>query len=144
MNYVLMFVFDFHMRNVLMMKRDKPPYAGCLNGIGGKIEEQDTNPLHAIYREMMEETGLEYGDVIEVKPLVRESYPSGNVVYVFYGRQGAHAGKPQQKDEGTLIWYPADELTDVRDPRLAGEGNTAYFINAARIAEAAQAGEGAE
>lgn len=44
--------------NVALIRKLKPEWqAGSLNGIGGKIEDYDETPRHAMVREFSEETG---------------------------------------------------------------------------------------
>lgn len=57
-HYVLGFVFNVTEENVLLIKKKRPQWqAGHWNGFGGKIEQDDNNPLAAINREAREETG---------------------------------------------------------------------------------------
>lgn len=57
--YVVGFLFTQDGLLLAMVRKNKPEWqAGCLNGIGGKIEEGET-PLQAMHREFMEETGVE-------------------------------------------------------------------------------------
>lgn len=57
--YVLGFVFDSTRNDFALIQKTKPEWqAGRLNGIGGKIEETDASPGHAIVREFEEEAGV--------------------------------------------------------------------------------------
>lgn len=59
--YVVAFIFDYG-NNVWLIRKQKPEWQkGCLNGIGGKIEEEEL-PTQAMYRELWEETGVEDAD----------------------------------------------------------------------------------
>lgn len=56
--YVLGFVLEIATENVLLIEKNRPTaQAGKLNGIGGKIEANES-PEQAIVREIEEETGL--------------------------------------------------------------------------------------
>lgn len=56
--YVLAFIFDTKLNQILLIKKNRPDYqAGLLNGIGGKIEPNET-PIKAVHREVFEETNL--------------------------------------------------------------------------------------
>jgi len=56
--YVLGFVFDEKMENVIMMKKNRPEWqAGMLNGVGGKVEDNETW-IEAMSREYEEEAGI--------------------------------------------------------------------------------------
>lgn len=57
--YVLGFMFDPSMTRVVLIRKNRPTWqAGKLNGIGGKIEPEET-PSQAMVREFREETGLQ-------------------------------------------------------------------------------------
>ncbi len=54
---VVGFLFDAEYRNVMLVKKNRPPWQdGKINGVGGKIEK-DEAPLVAMHREFFEETG---------------------------------------------------------------------------------------
>jgi len=56
-NYVLGFVFNKSRTKVALIKKNRPEWqAGKLNGIGGKIEENEAC-VDAMSREFLEETG---------------------------------------------------------------------------------------
>lgn len=79
MEYVVGFLFDNDKESVLLVRKNKPQWqAGYLNGIGGKIEA-DESPDEAIHREFREETGLK--DLTWVKFLTLEF--SGGRVHFF-------------------------------------------------------------
>jgi 8-oxo-dGTP diphosphatase len=57
--YVAGFLFDKALAKVALIRKNKPAWqAGLLNGIGGKIEEDDETPLDAMVREFREESGV--------------------------------------------------------------------------------------
>jgi len=56
--YVVGFAFNKGKSLVLLMRKNHPPWQdGLLNGIGGKIEKEET-AIQAMHRECKEETGL--------------------------------------------------------------------------------------
>lgn len=58
MNYVLGFMFSPDMERVVLIRKTKPEFQkGKLNGVGGKIEENET-PIKAMIREFQVETGV--------------------------------------------------------------------------------------
>lgn len=58
-NYVLAFLFDETTEKVWLIEKQKPEWQkGCLNGIGGKIEEGEA-PWQACIRELKEESGID-------------------------------------------------------------------------------------
>ncbi len=57
--YVVGFIFDFERKKVLLINKLKPEWqAGKLNGIGGKVEENEAYTT-AMVREFEEETGMD-------------------------------------------------------------------------------------
>lgn len=55
---VLGFLFNAKLNRVVLIRKNKPTYlAGQLNGVGGKVEE-DEEPAVAMCREFREETGI--------------------------------------------------------------------------------------
>ena len=58
MDYCLGFAFTVD-GSVALIRKAKPAWqAGKLNGVGGKIEDFDPSPAHAMTREFIEETGV--------------------------------------------------------------------------------------
>ena len=55
--YVLLLLFTKDFSKILLIKRKKKPFANLYNGIGGKIEENETIQ-EATIRECMEETKI--------------------------------------------------------------------------------------
>lgn len=58
--YVLGLAFSEDKEEILLIKKEKPKWQrGLYNGIGGKIERYDDNPIDAMVREFKEECGIE-------------------------------------------------------------------------------------
>lgn len=55
LNIVL--VYNKEENQILMCKREKEPYKGMLNLVGGKVEKNEKE-LNVAYRELHEETGI--------------------------------------------------------------------------------------
>ena len=55
-------VYNKDENKILMCKREKDPYKGKFNLVGGKVE-QDEDEMHAAYRELQEETGITKDDI---------------------------------------------------------------------------------
>lgn len=72
-NYVLGFVFSPDLREVYLIRKNRPEWQrGLLNGIGGKIEQGETDAA-AMHREAFEESGytgqwVHYADMGESVP----------------------------------------------------------------------------
>jgi 8-oxo-dGTP diphosphatase len=57
--YVLGFCFSPDMKRVVLIRKNRPEWQrGLLNGVGGKIEENEL-PIDAMRREFKEEAGIE-------------------------------------------------------------------------------------
>ena len=57
--YVVGFAFTRDGKMIALIEKQKPDWQkGNFNGIGGKIEETDFEPIDAMYREFKEETGV--------------------------------------------------------------------------------------
>ena len=69
--YVLLLLFTKDFKKVLLIKRNKKPYANLYNGIGGKIENNET-VIEATIRECKEETNIH---ISNPKLLVTCTYP---------------------------------------------------------------------
>lgn len=55
-------VYNKDENKILMCKREKEPYKGKFNLVGGKLEENETE-IEAAYRELKEETGITNNDI---------------------------------------------------------------------------------
>ena len=55
-------VYNKEQDKILMCKREKDPYKGKFNLVGGKVEPNE-NELNAAYRELQEETGVTRDDI---------------------------------------------------------------------------------
>lgn len=101
--YVLGFAYTPD-NKVLLIKKNKPEWQkGKLNGIGGKIELNET-PLEAMNRETLEESGLKL------------TWQAGGVIkgasfecYVFYTCDSSIQNY-QQKEEEILNLYSLDSI----------------------------------
>jgi len=98
---------------LLLLNRLKSPNMGLWNGIGGKLEANET-PLQSIIREIAEETGLIVEpDQVQPAGVVRwiSSHDDCNEaqsgMYVFYcnlQEEKLHIDTPVAVDEGILMW----------------------------------------
>ncbi len=134
MKYTVVFIFSQNMSQVLMIDKTKGPYPGCLNGVGGKIDVTDITEEYGALREVEEETGLTQTDIEPLSFLTRQIFPNGVELNVYYTKI-KHFAVAKQMEEEVIGWYNTKELLDVTNPRLAGEGNIAYFLNYALILE---------
>ncbi len=131
-NYTLGFVFDKKMQQVLLLHRIKPPYEMLLNGVGGKIQANE-NPQDAMIRELKEETNIALQENDKIIFLTQMMFFNGISLYVFYivlDSDDIDYAKLEDTEEGVLAWYDIKEnnLLDITNPWLAGDGNVPYFI----------------
>lgn len=129
MQYTLCFIFNSDMSKVLMQKKNRGPFTGCYNGVGGKVESSDPTFHQAMFREIKEGTGLSVSDFSHSHDLVTESFFTGAELHVYYGVLHPTAIVIQKEDE-ELKWMDSKNLLlDVTNPQLAGDGNIPYFIH---------------
>ena len=77
-------VYNKEMTSVLMCKREKNPYKGLYNLVGGKIEKENDG-LNEAYRELREETNISKED-IDLVHLMNFTYINDDVeLEVYYG-----------------------------------------------------------
>jgi len=121
----IIWVFNPSADKVLMCKRQKDPYKGLYNLVGGKIE-QDEDGLAAAYRELQEETGISDIKLIHLMDMTYYPYLSS-----FHGKLEVYVGRinhdiPVCGDEKELIWIDVNEnFFDMT--RFAGEGNIGHI-----------------
>ncbi len=125
--YVLLLLFTKDFKKVLLIKRNKKPFAGLYNGVGGKIEDGET-VIAATIRECKEETGI---TITNPKLLVTSIYPiSANseeekslaVLYDIVEKVPVEATY-----EGTFEWKDIDFVLDFHNKQIAGLANLAQY-----------------
>ena len=141
-NYVVGFVFDKSMNNVLLLLRYKEPYLHLYNGVGGKVEKSET-PFEAMERELEEETGLVLDSKDKMVFLHNTIYPNNISLHAFYiklNRSDIDFSEIRETVEGVLVWQNIAEhnLLDLTNPTLAGDGNVPYFIYLSRLVESSK------
>lgn len=91
---------------ILMINREKSPWKGAWNGVGGKLERGET-PAECVIREVREETGIRilhpvYRGTVTWNP--DEEQAQGMYVFVAdIGLEG-HLKTPKSTREGILDW----------------------------------------
>ncbi|WP_025786310.1 8-oxo-dGTP diphosphatase [Sporosarcina sp. D27] len=93
---------------LLMLNRENNPMQGLWNGVGGKIEENET-PTECIVREVREETNIDISayEVIDKGVIsweVDDSYVGGLHVYLVEIEDTYDYPTPKKTDEGILDW----------------------------------------
>ena len=126
--FVVIFLFTKDYKKVLMVKRNKPPYKNCWNGIGGKIEENETE-IQATIRECYEETEIKLDNP---KIFITYIYPETNqmnkgtnlsVLYDFIDEV-----QVKSNYEGVYEWKDINFALDFNNKELAGLANISQFI----------------
>ena len=125
---LLFFYLQKIIKKVLLLKRNKQPYRNCWNGIGGKIEENETE-VQATIRECYEETGIQLNNP---KLLVTYIYPEtnkmnkGTHLSVLYDFIDEVPVKPNY--EGIYEWKDIKFALDFNNKKLAGLANISQFV----------------
>lgn len=126
--YVVVFLFTKDYKKVLMVKRKKPPYKYCWNGIGGKIEENETE-VQAAIRECYEETGIQLDNpklfITYIYPETNEMNKGTNlsVLYDFIDEVPV-----KENEEGIYEWKDISFASDFNNKELAGFANISQFV----------------
>ncbi len=122
LNIVL--VYNKEEDKILMCKREKEPYKGKLNLVGGKVE-QGENELHAAYRELQEETGITKDD-IKLTNLMNFEYKVQDMELELYVGK-LNKEKKLVEEVNKLYWIDKkDNFFDVE--KYAGEGNIGHMV----------------
>lgn len=83
--YCVGFVFNEDMTDVVLIRKNRPAWQrGKLNGVGGKVE-QDEYPEDAMCREFSEETFVTVSPELW-SPLCVEKFDAGAIVHFFWFR----------------------------------------------------------
>ncbi|PLR92846.1 NUDIX hydrolase [Bacillus sp. T33-2] len=99
---------------ILMLNRAKAPIMGIWNGVGGKIERDET-PRDGAIREVLEETGIEVGEP-ESEGIITWSSDSGEedglYVFLFEIETNQSFITPIATREGILDWKDISWILD--------------------------------
>lgn len=108
---MLKYTICFIKRNdeILLLNRNKKPNMGLWNGVGGKIES-DESPFEGIIRETWEETGLLLEEVTHAGNVIWKSKHGESGMYVFLADlpEGMDIHTPIKVEEGILDWKKID------------------------------------
>lgn len=125
MNVVnLIIVVDHTKEHVLMCHRQKDPYKGLYNFVGGKKDMHESNQEGA-YRELFEESGIAKED-IKIQPLYFTQYFEENLeLQVYYGFLKQELKLVEEINP--LRWISLDEDFSNKE-KFAGDGNIDHMI----------------
>lgn len=112
-----------------MCKREKEPYKGMYNLVGGKIEKADDG-LNEAYRELEEETNICKND-IKLNYFMNITYVKWNKeLEVYYGILNKDVELIEEVNK--LEWIPiVDNYFNME--KYAGEGNIGHIIEEIKI-----------
>lgn len=117
-------VYNKEENKILMCKREKEPYKGKYNLVGGKLEENEDS-LEGAYRELEEETGITKDDTI-LTYLMNFEYKLLNMqLQVFVGKLNKE--KTLVEEVNKLYWMDLNE-NFFDEEKFAGEGNIGHML----------------
>ena len=117
--YNCIIVFNKTKDRALFCKRQKDPYKGLYNFVGGKVEPGEDSET-AAYRELFEETGITRGQI--------RIYRLMDIRYYHQGFDLQHV--LLKEETNPLLWMLlTEDFTDRY--RFAGEQNIAHIMNVA-------------
>lgn len=117
-------VYNKEENKILMCKREKEPYKGKFNLVGGKVE-QNEDELHAAYRELQEETGITNKD-ITLTHIMNFQYKMLDMeLEVYTGKLNKNVKLVEEVNK--LCWMDKKEnFFDI--DKFAGEGNIWHMV----------------
>lgn len=139
-DYTVCFLFTPGLDSVLLQVKGKTDFKGLLNGVGGKLEPNET-PRECALREIHEETGIDApGKLAWIGTLslpgncdnhARSSDPAepACVLYYYAGTFDPETFSPPE-DAERLVLRPVAEILDkpVTHGGFAGNGDLQYFV----------------
>lgn len=122
-------VYNKEENKILMCKREKEPYKGKFNLVGGKVE-QNEDELHAAYRELQEETGITDKD-ITLTHIMNFQYKMKDMeLEVYAGKLNKNVDLIEELNK--LYWIDKNEnFFDLE--KYAGEGNIGHMVQQVEI-----------
>ncbi len=122
-------VYNKEENKILMCKREKEPYKGKFNLVGGKVE-QNEDELHAAYRELQEETGITNND-IKLTHMMNLQYKMSDMeLEVFTGKLNKDVELIEEVNK--LYWMNKEDNFFDKE-KFAGEGNIGHMLEQVEI-----------
>lgn len=126
MRYVVGFVFNENLDKVVLMKRNKNPYRGLLNGLGGKVEASET-ALEAMKREWKEETDT--SKTLGFRLLTSVVFDNGIELFVYSTFiEETSIQLPYVSNEGVVSWHLIKDV--LMNPSNLSEDVASYIQTA--------------
>ena len=120
----IILVYNKEEDKILMCKREKEPFKGKFNLVGGKVEKGE-DELHAAYRELQEETGITKDD-IRLTNLMNFEYKMQDMELELYVGK-LNKEKKLVEEINKLYWIDKkDNFFDLE--KYAGEGNIGHMM----------------
>lgn len=122
-------VYNKEENKILMCKREKEPYKGKFNFVGGKVE-QNEKELDAAYRELQEETGITNKDITLTNIMNLQYKMSDTELEVYVGKLKKDVELVEEINK--LYWF--DKKEDFFNiEKFAGEGNIGHMLRQVEI-----------
>ena len=127
--YNVILVYNSTEDKILMCKREKEPYKGKFNLVGGKVKFGE-DELHAAYRELQEETGIT-NDIVKLTNIMNLQYKmSDTELEVYVGKLNKDVNLVEEVNK--LYWIDNKEnFFDFN--KFAGEGNIGHMLEQVKI-----------
>ncbi|MDD2205871.1 MAG: NUDIX domain-containing protein [Aminobacterium sp.] len=114
---IIVFCFIVDKNKILLIRRNKEPYAATLTVPGGKKEKRESL-TQACIREVQEETGLTPCS-LELAGIVHNFQENNsNETLTFYFTCRSYSGELRSGEEGTVEWFDIDESFTLHDVNL--------------------------
>lgn len=126
--YNCIMIYSPDSSRLLFCKRQKDPYKGMYNLVGGKIEPGEDG-FDAAYRELYEETGIEDRDIKLYHMMDFTYYNQNCYVEVYAGTLGRDVNL--REEANPLVWLDSGENFFDLD-QFAGEGNIGHMAEQVR------------
>ena len=122
-------VYNKEENKILMCKREKEPYKGKFNLVGGKVEKGE-DELHAAYRELYEETGISGDDIVLTHIMNFQYIMQDMKLEVYVGKLNKDLKLIEELNK--LYWIDKNEnFFDLE--KYAGEGNIGHMLQQVEI-----------
>lgn len=109
-SYVVGFLFDKYLNNVILIEKLKPEWQrGLFNGVGGKIEHGET-PHEAMIREFKEEAGL---SIPHWDQVAKVRWP-GAIVYFFKSQYPYELTEARSMTDEQIMIVPVPKIPELR------------------------------
>lgn len=121
----IVIVYNIEKTKVLMCLRQKNPYQGLYNFVGGKVEGKETI-LDSCYRELEEETGITSNQITLDHAMTFQYHFLDYQLAIAIGQIDETVELVSEKHP--LTWISVDENFEDRS-RFAGDGNIQHMLD---------------